>query len=135
MNIQHDFGPLLRSIRQTLGLSLLQLENKSEGRWKAVVVGSYERRDRDPTIYRSAALLEYYRHRLEILAPGDIVVRGGLTTDGGVVRYSVISPAGDEIQCDDYAEAVRMLAFVAGSKLAKRITGPLLVVEGPHELA
>jgi transcriptional regulator with XRE-family HTH domain len=132
VNIQHDFGPLLRRIRQAAGLSLYQLETKSDGKWKAVVVGSYERGDRDPTIYRSAALLEYYRHRLEILAPGDIVVRGGLTTDGGVVRYSVISPAGDEIQCTDYAEAIRMLGFVAGSRLAKRITGPLLIVEGPH---
>ncbi len=129
MNIQRDFGPLLRQIRQAAGLSLYRLEEKSDGRWKAVVVGSYERGDRDPTIYRSAALLEYYRHRLEILAPGDVVVRGGLNPDGGVVRYSIVTPIGDEIQCGDYAEALRMLSCIGGAKLWKRITGPLTTVE------
>jgi hypothetical protein len=133
MNMQRDFGPLLRTIRQSIGLSLFQLENKSNGKWKAVVVGSYERGDRDPTIYRSADLLEFYRHRLEILAPGDMVVRGGLSTEGGTVRYSVLSPAGDEIQCQDHAEALRMLKLVAGSRLAQRITGPLTIVEAPHD--
>jgi hypothetical protein len=130
LNIQRDFAPLLRSIRQACGLSLYQLQQKSNGRWKDVVVGSYERGDRDPTIYRSAALLEFYHRRLEILDPGDLVVRGGLNTDGGTVRYSVVSPAGDEIQCGDYAEALRMLGLVAGSKLGKRITGPLILLEG-----
>ena len=36
----------LRSIRQQQGLSLHGVEEKSQGRWKAVVVGSYERGDR-----------------------------------------------------------------------------------------
>ena len=131
--MQRDFGPRLREIRQAAGLSLDQLERKSDGRWKAVVVGSYERRDRDPSIYRGADLLDYYRHRLEILAPGEVVVRGGVAPDGGgIVRYSIITLAGDEIQCDDYAEALRMLAYISGATLWKRITGPLTAVEVDH---
>ena len=36
-------GARLRAIRTQQGLSLHGVEEKSEGRWKAVVVGSYER--------------------------------------------------------------------------------------------
>ena len=36
-------GARLRAIRTQQGLSLHGVEEKSQGRWKAVVVGSYER--------------------------------------------------------------------------------------------
>ena len=36
-----SLGARLRSIRQQQGLSLQGVEEKSNGRWKAVVVGSY----------------------------------------------------------------------------------------------
>ncbi|MBA3277972.1 MAG: transcriptional regulator, partial [Geodermatophilaceae bacterium] len=39
-------GARLRGIRNQQGLSLQGVEDKSDGRWKAVVVGSYERGDR-----------------------------------------------------------------------------------------
>lgn len=39
-------GARLRHIRVQQGLSLQGVEAKSGGRWKAVVVGSYERGDR-----------------------------------------------------------------------------------------
>ena len=42
-------GAKLRAIRQQQGLSLHGVEQKSGGRWKAVVVGSYERGDRAVT--------------------------------------------------------------------------------------
>ena len=38
-------GARLRAIRTQQGLSLHGVEEKSRGRWKAVVVGSYERGD------------------------------------------------------------------------------------------
>jgi transcriptional regulator with XRE-family HTH domain len=38
-----QLGARLRAIRQQQGLSLQGVEEKSGGRWKAVVVGSYER--------------------------------------------------------------------------------------------
>ena len=43
-------GQRLRAIRMQQGLSLHGVEDKSEGRWKAVVVGSYERGDRAVTV-------------------------------------------------------------------------------------
>ena len=46
-------GAKLRAIRQQQGLSLHGVEEKSKGRWKAVVVGSYERGDRAVTVQSS----------------------------------------------------------------------------------
>lgn len=53
-------GAKLRAIRQQQGLSLHGVEQKSEGRWKAVVVGSYERGDRAVTVAKLAELAEFY---------------------------------------------------------------------------
>ena len=53
-------GARLRAIRTQQGLSLHGVEEKSEGRWKAVVVGSYERGDRAVTVQRLAELASFY---------------------------------------------------------------------------
>ena len=47
-------GARLRAIRTQQGLSLHGVEEKSRGRWKAVVVGSYERGDRSVTVQKLA---------------------------------------------------------------------------------
>lgn len=53
-------GSKLRSIRQQQGLSLQGVEQKSQGRWKAVVIGSYERGDRAVTVSKLAELADFY---------------------------------------------------------------------------
>lgn len=53
-------GARLRGIRQQQGLSLHGVEQKSIGRWKAVVVGSYERGDRAVTVQKLAELADFY---------------------------------------------------------------------------
>lgn len=53
-------GQRLRAIRTQQGLSLHGVEEKSKGRWKAVVVGSYERGDRAVTVQRLAELAAFY---------------------------------------------------------------------------
>jgi len=53
-------GARLRAIRTGQGLSLGGVEELSRGRWKAVVVGSYERGDRAITVERLALLAEFY---------------------------------------------------------------------------
>ncbi|ABK53075.1 transcriptional regulator, XRE family [Acidothermus cellulolyticus 11B] len=53
-------GARLRAIRTQQGLSLHAVEEKSQGKWKAVVVGSYERGDRAVTVQRLAELAEFY---------------------------------------------------------------------------
>ncbi|MBX6749851.1 MAG: transcriptional regulator [Micromonosporaceae bacterium] len=64
-----SLGARLRSIRQQQGLSLQGVEEKSGGRWKAVVVGSYERGDRAITVSRLAELAEFYRVPVSELLP------------------------------------------------------------------
>ena len=63
-------GTRLRQIRQQQGLSLQGVEEKSEGRWKAVVVGSYERGDRAVTVQRLSELAEFYGIPMSELLPG-----------------------------------------------------------------
>ncbi|MGH3328595.1 MAG: transcriptional regulator BldD [Streptomycetales bacterium] len=64
-------GSRLRAIRTQQGLSLHGVEQKSEGRWKAVVVGSYERGDRAVTVQRLAELADFYGVPVAELLPGE----------------------------------------------------------------
>lgn len=66
---QRRLGARLRSVRVQQGLSLAQVEDASDGRWKAVVVGAYERGDRSVTIGRLADLARFYRVPLVHLLP------------------------------------------------------------------
>ena len=63
-------GARLRAIRTQQGLSLHGVEQKSQGRWKAVVVGSYERGDRAVTVQRLAELAHFYGVPVHELLPG-----------------------------------------------------------------
>ena len=65
-----QLGGRLRAIRTQQGLSLHGVEEKSRGRWKAVVVGSYERGDRAVTVQRLAELAEFYGVPVQELLPG-----------------------------------------------------------------
>jgi transcriptional regulator with XRE-family HTH domain len=62
-------GGRLRAIRTQQGLSLQGVEAKSDGHWKAVVVGSYERGDRAVTVQRLAELAEFYGVPVTALLP------------------------------------------------------------------
>jgi len=62
-------GARLRAIRGQQHLSLHAVERKSEGRWKAVVVGSYERGDRAVSVQRLAELADFYRVPVSVLLP------------------------------------------------------------------
>ncbi|MGI9091896.1 MAG: transcriptional regulator BldD [Mycobacteriales bacterium] len=71
MNKQYGtaLGSRLRTIRTQQGLSLHGVEKKSGGRWKAVVVGSYERGDRAVTVSKLAELAEFYGVPVNELLP------------------------------------------------------------------
>ena len=69
-------GARLRSIRTQQGLSLHGVEQKSGGRWKAVVVGSYERGDRAVTVQKLAELADFYGVPVAELLPEGRVPSG-----------------------------------------------------------
>ncbi len=62
-------GARLRAIRTQQNLSLHGVEEKSQGRWKAVVVGSYERGDRAVTVQRLSELADFYGVPVSELLP------------------------------------------------------------------
>ena len=62
-------GSRLRAIRTQQGLSLHGVEEKSDSRWKAVVVGSYERGDRAVTVQKLAELADFYGVPVSELLP------------------------------------------------------------------
>lgn len=62
-------GARLRRVRHQQGLSLADVQAQSQGRWKAVVVGAYERGDRTITVTRLAELAEFYDVPLADLLP------------------------------------------------------------------
>jgi transcriptional regulator with XRE-family HTH domain len=53
-------GDRLRNIRAQKGMSLHDVQEASGGKWKAAVVGAYERGDRNVTITRLAELAGFY---------------------------------------------------------------------------
>jgi transcriptional regulator with XRE-family HTH domain len=62
-------GARLRQIRTQQELSLHDVEKQSNGRWKAVVVGSYERGDRAISVHKLADLAEFYGAPVAQLLP------------------------------------------------------------------
>lgn len=65
-------------------MSLHDVQEASRGRWKAAVVGAYERGDRNVTIARLADLAEFYGVPVTELLPGDD--EPGATTPTGPTR-------------------------------------------------
>ena len=74
-------GARLRAVRMQQHLSLHGVEKKSGGRWKAVVVGSYERGDRTVSVQRLAELAEFYGVGVSELLPREL--SGSAAAGGG----------------------------------------------------
>jgi transcriptional regulator with XRE-family HTH domain len=66
---QRIIGDRLRRIRHQQDLSLADVEQRSDGEWKAVVIGAYERGDRAVTVARLARLADFYGVPLADLLP------------------------------------------------------------------
>lgn len=81
-------GARLRAIRQQQRLSLSAVQELSGGRWKAVVVGSYERGDRALTVARLAELAAFYNVPISEIVPSASVPpqsrRGGFGHPGTI---------------------------------------------------
>jgi transcriptional regulator with XRE-family HTH domain len=66
---QRRLGARLRGIRHQQGMSLAEVQTRSGGRWKAVVVGAYERGDRTITVAKLSELARFYGVPLADLLP------------------------------------------------------------------
>lgn len=86
---QQELGQRLRQIRSQQGLTLQEVEERSEGEWKAVVVGSYERGDRAVSVAKLARLAGFYGVPVSELLPetpegGSRGTETGRVPDAGV---------------------------------------------------
>lgn len=64
-------GECLRKIRVQKGMSLQDVQAASDGKWKAAVVGAYERGDRNVTVARLSELSNFYGVPVSELLPND----------------------------------------------------------------
>ena len=67
--VRKDIGAGLVAARRRTGLSLAQLEEASDGRWKAAVVGSYERGTRGLRVEALIELATFYRMSAAAMLP------------------------------------------------------------------
>lgn len=84
MTYTNEVGERLRRVRADKGLSLQEVERRSQGRWKAAVVGSYERGDRNISATRLLELAEFYGVAAVDVLPGETApprAAGGLVLD------------------------------------------------------
>ena len=59
----------LRDIRKSKGWSLQDVEHHSNGKWKAVVIGTYERGDRAISLKKAISLMQFYQVPITELFP------------------------------------------------------------------
>ena len=62
----------LREIRKSKGWSLQDVEKISKGKWKAVVIGSYERSDRAISLKKTIDLMNFYQVPISALFDEEI---------------------------------------------------------------
>jgi transcriptional regulator with XRE-family HTH domain len=80
-----DVGERLREIRTRLQLSLQDVERESHGEWKAAVVGSYERGDRNISASRLCQLADFYGVPASEVLPDDGAVTHRERRGGAIV--------------------------------------------------
>lgn len=85
MSYADDVGERLRAIRTRLGLSLQDVERRSEGVWKAAVVGSYERGDRNISASRLCELADFYGVPASEVLPEDDATARPAAQAGAIV--------------------------------------------------
>lgn len=94
MSYTNEVGERLRRIRLQRGLSLQDVERTSNGRWKAAVVGSYERGDRNISATRLLELAEFYGIPATEVLPGEPTPRA--PSDGVVLDLARIAALGED---------------------------------------
>jgi transcriptional regulator with XRE-family HTH domain len=72
-------GERLRNIRLQKGMSLQDVQQASGGKWKAAVVGAYERGDRNVTVARLSELADFYGVPVSEILPEETQGRTGVT--------------------------------------------------------
>ncbi|MFP4636299.1 MAG: helix-turn-helix domain-containing protein [Nitriliruptoraceae bacterium] len=93
---QQELGQRLRAVRRAHDLRLQDVEEATDGRFKAVVVGSYERGDRAIAAHKLAALADFYAVPVAELLPEradtDAAAEPGVVVDVDQLRQRAFDP-------------------------------------------
>lgn len=109
MSYTEEVGESLRRIRVERGLSLQDVERASDGRWKAAVIGSYERGDRNISATRLLELAEFYEVSPAELLPGEKVHRRDVPSSGIMIHLQKLDQLGEEWNhVRRYLESIQM---------------------------
>jgi transcriptional regulator with XRE-family HTH domain len=104
-----EVGARLRRVRVQQGWSLQDVERRSEGNWKAAVVGSYERGDRNISASRLIELAEFYGVAPSDILPVDDGPRPMDRSSGIVVDLRKLADAGDRFDgVRRYCESIQL---------------------------
>lgn len=114
-------GGRLRAVRSQQRLSLHGVERKSGGKWKAVVVGSYERGDRAVSVARLAELAEFYGVPISELLPSEEGAPSGRIESNSKVVLDLQKlqhvPAEDAAPLVRYAQSIQRQRGDYGNKV------------------
>ena len=114
-------GTRLRAVRSQQRLSLHGVERKSGGKWKAVVVGSYERGDRAVSVARLAELAEFYGVPISELLPSEEGAPSARIDPSGKVVLDLQKlqhvPAEDAAPLVRYAQSIQRQRGDYGNKV------------------
>lgn len=99
--VMHPVVALLRDLRQAARLSLQQVERKFD--IPAVVLGSWERGDRRPTVDGIQRVLDVYGWEL-VAQPRDRTRDGGPTVRTPAQNAAILRAIADQLDPEDQAE-------------------------------
>lgn len=99
-------GQRLRAIRQAQGLSLAEVEARSEGRWSASAVGAYERGFRTLSLPRLKSLADFYK------VPVAVLLGEPLPVDSVVERRKIVLDLNALAQIDPAAPIRRFVQSI-----------------------
>lgn len=109
MSYAEDVGARLRRVRVQQGWSLQDVERRSEGNWKAAVVGSYERGDRNISASRLIELADFYGVSPAEILPEEDGPRPMDRSTGIVVDLVRLAEAGPEFDgVRRYCESIQL---------------------------
>lgn len=120
--IEHDddayqsrLGSRLRAVRRSQGMRLQDVEDRSGGRFKAVVIGSYERGDRAVSAHKLAALAAFYGVPVAELLPEDDWPRAAVREPGGVrLAVELLRERDDDPQLAPLLRLVQHVQWLRG---------------------
>ena len=103
-------GQRLRAIRQAQGLSLAEVEARSEGRWSASAVGAYERGFRTLSLPRLKSLADFYK------VPVAVLLGEPLPVDATAERRKIVLDLQALAQIDPAAPIRRFVQSIIESR-------------------